>query len=95
VLEASSGNDAIRVAAEHTGHISLLVTDVVMPRMSGRELARRLADSRPDMKVLYVSGYTDDAIVRHGILDSGVVFLQKPFSPDALARKVAETLSKA
>jgi CheY-like chemotaxis protein len=93
VLEAISGDDAIRVATEHGGHIDLLLTDVVMPRMSGRELARHLAGSRPGMKVLYVSGYTDDAIVRHGILDAGVVFLEKPFSPDVLARKVAETLS--
>jgi CheY-like chemotaxis protein len=94
VLEASSGEDAVRVAHDFKGTISLLLTDVVMPKMSGRELAGRLSEERPDMKVLYVSGYTDDAIVRHGILEPGVIFLQKPFSPDTLARKVAETLSR-
>ena len=93
VLEAADAPSALAIVERRSGNIDLLLTDVVMPRMSGRELARRLADSRPDMKVLYVSGYTDDAIVRHGILDPGVIFLQKPFSPDVLARKVAETLS--
>jgi PAS domain S-box-containing protein len=95
VLEASGGEQAIRIANEFEGRINLLLTDVVMPRMSGRELAAILVESRPDMKVMYVSGYTDDAIVRHGILEPGVIFLQKPFSPDTLARKVAETLSKS
>ncbi len=62
------------------------------PRTTGRELARPLAESRPDTKVLYVSGYTDDAMVRHGMLEPGLAFLQKPFSPDTLARKVREVL---
>ncbi len=69
-----------------------MVTDVVMPQMSGRELAQRLQPLRPDMKVLYMSGYTDDAIVRHGVLGAGMAFLSKPFTPDALALKIHEVL---
>jgi PAS domain S-box-containing protein len=92
VLEAPSAEEALGAAAGHDGPIHLLVADVVMPGASGRELARRLAASRPETKVLYVSGYTDDAIVRHGLLDPGLAFLQKPFTPDTLARKVREVL---
>jgi DNA-binding NarL/FixJ family response regulator len=80
------------LATAHEGVIHLLVADVVMPGGSGRELARRLAASRLETKVLYVSGYTDDAIVHHGMLEPGLNFLQKPFTPDALARKVREVL---
>ncbi len=72
--------------------IHLLVADVVMPGANGRELACRLAESRPDTKVLYVSGYTDDAIVHHGVLERGLNFPHKPFTPAALARKVREVL---
>jgi PAS domain S-box-containing protein len=92
VLEAENAAQALKVASAHRGAIHLLVSDVVMPGASGRELARRLAATRPDTRVLYVSGYTDDAIVHHGMLEPGLHFLQKPFTPAALARKVREVL---
>jgi PAS domain S-box-containing protein len=92
VLEAENAERALEVATTHPGPIHLLVSDVVMPGASGRELARRLALTRPDTRVLYVSGYTDDAIVHHGMLEPGLHFLQKPFTPAALARKVREVL---
>jgi PAS domain S-box-containing protein len=92
VLEARHGAEALEVSHQTAGPIHLLVTDVVMPQMSGRELAQRLATLRPDLKVLYMSGYTDDAIVRHGVLAAGIAFLSKPFTPDALALKVREVL---
>jgi PAS domain S-box-containing protein len=92
VLEARHGAEALEISQRHQGPIHLMVTDVVMPQMSGRELAQRLAPVRPDMKVLYMSGYTDDAIVRHGVLGAGMAFLSKPFTPDALAAKVREVL---
>ena len=92
VIDAADGPKALELSARHTGEIAVLVTDVVMPGMSGRELAERLAPTRPAMKVLYTSGYTDDAMVRQGVLNAGVAFLQKPFVPDSLARKVREVL---
>ena len=92
VLEAGDGIEALRIAAEHAAAIELLITDVVMPRMSGPELADGLAPERPETKVLYMSGYTDDAIIHHGVLTSGTAFLQKPFTTDGLARKVREAL---
>ena len=92
VLDAADGPSAIELSARHAGAIAILVTDVVMPGMSGRELAERLAPTRPEMKVLYTSGYTDDAMVRQGVLNAGVAFLQKPFVPDSLARKVRDVL---
>jgi PAS domain S-box-containing protein len=93
VLEASHGKEALLICAQHEGRIDLMVTDVVMPQMGGRELAECLAAARPETKVLFMSGYTDDAIVRHGVLHENVNFLQKPFTPDALALKVREVLS--
>ncbi len=93
ILPARSPAEAIQISESHPGPIHLMVTDVVMPGMSGAQLAIHLAALRPEMKVLYVSGYTDDTIVRHGVLEPGLAFLQKPFSPKTLARKVGEVLA--
>ena len=92
VLEAASGDEALSIYKQDGEHIDLIITDVVMPKMGGRELAQSLLALSPGVKVLYLSGYTDDAIVRHGLLDQKMAFLQKPFTPDALLRKMREVL---
>jgi PAS domain S-box-containing protein len=92
VLEAAHGGEAIRLAETYGGPIHLLVSDVVMPEMGGRILAERLSAARPGVKLLFVSGYTDDAVVRHGVLEAEMAFLQKPFTPAALAGKVRQVL---
>jgi CheY-like chemotaxis protein len=94
VLDAEHGGAALLTCERYAGAIHLLVTDVVMPQMSGRELAERLTQVRPDMQVLYISGYTDDAVVRHGVREADIAFLQKPFMPDVLARKVRDVLDR-
>ncbi len=93
VIEAENGTAALELAARHTGPIHLLMTDVVMPGISGRELAERVTQIRPGIKVLYMSGYTDQSVVRHGILQTDAVLLQKPFSLATLASKLSEMLS--
>jgi PAS domain S-box-containing protein len=94
VLEASNSAAALAAARAHQGEIHLLISDVVMPGESGVQLARQIMADRPQLRVLYISGYTDEAVVRHGLLAPGVNFLQKPFTPAVLARKVREVLDR-
>ena len=95
VLSAATAGEALQIAAQHAGTIHLLLTDVVMPRMSGRALAQELAKMRPTVKVLYMSGYADNAFVHNGVVDEGTHFIGKPFSASDLARKVREVLDDA
>jgi len=92
VLQAASAEDALELLAKHSGRLDLLLTDVVMPGASGPELATRLTAERPDLHVLFVSGYPDDSPASAGVLEGGTAFLQKPFTPDTLARKVRAVL---
>jgi CheY-like chemotaxis protein len=91
-LTADKPQEALRLAREYSGEIHLLITDVVMPEMNGRELAKHLAVLRPAMKCLYMSGYTADVIAHHGVIDEGVSFIQKPFTVHELAGKIREVL---
>lgn len=92
MLEAQNGGQAFLLCEQDSQPIHLLLTDVVMPRMSGRQLSERLQTSRPAMKVLSTSGYTDDAVLRHGVLSADLAFIQKPITPVHLARKVRAVL---
>jgi signal transduction histidine kinase len=94
VLEAGSAADALTVAQDYSGRIDLLLSDVIMPDSSGTPLIDRLRRDHPEIRVLYMSGYTDDALVRHGVLDEGIAFLPKPFTPHGLAQKVREVLNE-
>ena len=93
VLLASAGDQAMEIAARHRGSIHLLLTDVVMPGMSGRHLSERLTVERPETRVLFMSGYSDDAILRHGVKQAAAHFIQKPFSIDALAHRIRDILA--
>jgi len=94
VLEASGGRQALKAIREHQGALDLVITDVVMPGLSGKEFARQLHEFKPDIKILYVSGYTDNVIAHHGILDPEINFLQKPFTIESLLTKVREIMDK-
>jgi CheY-like chemotaxis protein len=95
VYPAPDGNEALKIVQDDPRRkVHLLLTDVVMPGMSGKDVADHLRLSTPDIKILFISGYTDDAIVHHGVLDEGVNFIQKPFTPEGLARKVREVLDR-
>ena len=95
VLRAPDGQTALEMSRATLGEIHLLRSDLVMPEMTGRELAAALRRGRGGLRVMYMSGYTDDAVVRHDILEDNAPYLQKPFAPDALARKVREALDAA
>jgi CheY-like chemotaxis protein len=95
VLEANNGVEAMSMCENHDCQVDLLMTDVVMPQMGGRELAERFAEIYPQIRILFTSGYTDDAVVRNGVIEAGTNFIQKPFTLDALARKIREVLDKS
>jgi CheY-like chemotaxis protein len=92
VLDASNGGEALLIAEQHSGTIHLLLTDVIMPRVSGKQLAERLRRMRTDIRILYMSGYAEDIIAPHGVLEDGVAFIEKPLTAEALGRKIREVL---
>jgi DNA-binding response OmpR family regulator len=92
VLEANDGFEAVRLAQELDGPLNLLLTDVIMPRINGKDLADKLKESRPNLKVLFMSGYSDEMIARHGVLEPGVALIEKPFDSHSLAHKVRQVL---
>ncbi len=93
VLEASNGEEALEMFGKHAGEIKLVLTDMVMPKMTGRELGERLLEIRPALKIVYMSGYTDDVLMRTGTLSTNMPFLQKPLRPEVLTAKIRETLN--
>ena len=95
VLVAAGGKEALAAAEGHDGPIDLLMTDVVMPEMSGRTLTRRLAQRHPGLKVLYMSGYSDEDIAQHGVFEAGIPFIKKPFTPSLLTQKLREVLDRS
>ena len=92
MLEAAGGAEALTIAASHSGPIALLLTDVVMPGLQGHQLAAQLTAARPELRVLYVSGFTDNSVIHHGVSEHGVAFLPKPFSSEALGQAVRAVL---
>jgi DNA-binding NtrC family response regulator len=94
VLSASNGLDALAISEAYEGHIHLLLTDVIMPKMNGQELADAVKMSRPELQVIFMSGYTDDVIAHHGVLDEGVNFIQKPITLSRLSKRLREVLKK-
>ncbi|MCK6440896.1 MAG: response regulator, partial [Planctomycetes bacterium] len=92
VLEATNGEDALVVAGKHDSTIQLVLSDVVMPKMSGPDLAQKFHETRPATKFVFMSGYTEHAIIRHGMIDGGIAFLNKPCPPDELLKKIREVL---
>jgi len=95
VLDAGDGDEALMISQRHSEHIHMVLTDVVMPGMNGREVAESLSFFHPEARILYMSGYTDDAVIRHGLLNEKTAFLQKPFTPKTLALKVREILDQS
>jgi len=96
VLPAANGREGLRVMRENKGPtIRLVITDVIMPEMDGEVMAKDMSTTHPDVKILYTSGYTDEAIKRHGVLDKGCKFLAKPYTPSSIAAKVREMLDES